>query len=381
MKIKIQVITPTLIRSGEVISNVSECVIEDNRLKIIDKEKLLNMFKDKNLKNFVNELSSMITNQRENIKDLLNKYKIPIDEVTKYSLEIKSKIERNNESSRQPSRNIYMPILTGENAYIPGSTLKGVIRNALLFYALEKDKSKQNAFLEKTAERIKSEIPKKNKPYIGEDILRTNEKDIHTDIMKYIIVRDSSLVPLSELNVYVIRRIPHQKLSQYVIAIPNGKKFDTEIIIKKDMISNIPTEWKDFFEKEPEEKLWSALKNYSLKLSKKEQELLSELSSKKYSNNEEAKNTINDLIEHYNKVQQKLKEQEQKNKEVIYLPIGFGKTYYYNSLGYFIKTEQLKNLGIIRRNVDPQIYPSTRWAVQIGKKLFPLGGVCIIRND
>lgn len=161
MKIKIQVITPTLIRSGEVISNVSECVIEDNRLKIIDKEKLLNMFKDKNLKNFVNELSSMITNQRENIKDLLNKYKIPIDEVIKYSLEIKSKIERNNESSRQPSRNIYMPILTGENAYIPGSTLKGVIRNALLFYALEKDKSKQNAFLEKTAERIKSEIPKK----------------------------------------------------------------------------------------------------------------------------------------------------------------------------------------------------------------------------
>lgn len=197
--------------------------------------------------------------------------------------------------------------------------------------------------------------------------------------MKYIIVRDSSLIPLSELNVYVIRRIPHQKLSQYIIAIPTGKKFDTEIVIKKDKISNIPTEWKDFFEKEPEEKLWTALKNYSLKLLEKEKELLTKL-SKKYSNNEEAKNTINAFIEHYNKVQQTLKEQEQKDKEVIYLPIGFGKTYYYNSLGYFIPIEQLKNLGIIRGKVDPQIYPSTRWAVQIREKLLPLGGVYIIRN-
>ncbi len=372
MKIKIQVVTPTLIRSGEVISNVNECVIEGDKLKIIDKEKLLSMFKDKTLKNFVNELSSLIVNQIGNIKDLLQKYNIPIDQVTKYSLEVKSKIEKDNESPKQPSRNIYMPILTGDNAYIPGSTLKGVIRNALLFYALEKDKSKQKALLE---------IAKKNenRHYIGEDILRIEEKEVHTDIMKYIIVRDSSLIHLSELKVYVIRRIPHQKLSQYIIAIPDGKKLDTEIIIKKDLMSNIPKEWKEFFERNTEEELWNALKNYSIKLLEKERKLLDKL-YQKYSNNQEAKDIINDFIKHYEKIQQKLKEQEQKDKEVIYLPLGFGKTYYYNSLGYFIPTEQLKNLGIIRRKVDPQIYPSTRWAVQIGEKLYPLGGVYIIRN-
>lgn len=177
MKIKIQVITPTLIRSGEVISNVSECVIENDRLKIIDKEKLLNMFKGKNLKSFVDELSSMIVNQRGNIRDLLYKYNIPIDQVTKYSLEVKSKIEKSNESSKQPSRNIYMPILTGDSAYIPGSTLKGVIRNALLFYALERDQLKQKNFLAYT-QKSKQDKDKKTKdgPYIGEDILRINEK-------------------------------------------------------------------------------------------------------------------------------------------------------------------------------------------------------------
>jgi len=52
MKLTIVPITPTIIRSGEDISTVSECVIVDKYLKIIDKEKLLDYFKTNKKGNF-----------------------------------------------------------------------------------------------------------------------------------------------------------------------------------------------------------------------------------------------------------------------------------------------------------------------------------------
>ena len=368
MKIKISTITPILIRSGEEISNVAECVVDskNRELKIIDKAKLIDVIESQfqNPKTAINEFSSLIVSDNKTIADFLRIRKIDINQVTRYSIKIRGDIDERRR------RNIYLPILSGERAYIPGSTLKGVIRNALLFYYLENDKDKQKELLNKSG------------IYAGEDILRIEGRRIDTDVMRYVIVRDTDSIPFSELMLYKIERLPqstqrmekHQGLYQYIIAIPNKKEFSTEIIVKTPEKDGIPEYWKDFLnDKNKEDNIWIALKNYSTKLVDKELEILGRLRNAK----REGLEVFDSLISYYTDIQRVLKNPQNKS---LFIPIGFGKTYYFNSLGYFIPEASLKTLRIIRANVDPRLYPSTRWVVKIGERYYPLGTCGITRG-
>ncbi|MEN2984802.1 MAG: type III-A CRISPR-associated RAMP protein Csm5 [Dictyoglomaceae bacterium] len=357
MKLTLRTITPTIIRSGEEISTVSECVIENNKLKIIDKDKLMNFLKKKDFKELIRELSNSIING-ENIKSFLNKYNIPIDEITKYSLKINGKIEA------EKRRNVYLPLTSAERAYIAGSTIKGIIRNALLF-----------DYFIKNQEAKKSLCNQSLKNYIGEDILRVNNK-VDSDIMKYITIRDSNMISFEELEVYEIKRIPHQKLTQLIIAIPGGKSFSIEISVRKDLSLDIPDYWKNFLKENAENNIWKALKSYSLNLVNKEIEIVERL-KQKFSKNNEATIVFQSFINHYKEIKKRL---ENRERDLIFIPIGFGKTYYFNSLGYFIPENVLSNLFGSRR-VDPKIFPSTRWAVNLKDNFYPLGWCGIVRSE
>lgn len=361
MKIKIKTLTPTLIRSGEEISNVTECIVDSasKKLRIIDKDKLMRVFEgqSQNPKELIDEFSSLIVNENKTIEEFLKEKKIDVEQITKYSIDIRSDIERGRR------RNIYLPILSGEKAYIPGSTLKGIIRNALLFYYLENN------------EDMKEKLLNKEKMYTGEDILRTEEKRIDTDAMKYVTVRDTDGIPFLELAMYKIERLPQrmqsntrgQGLYQYIIAIPSKKEFHTEVIVKIYEKDNIPYYWKTFLnDRHKEDNIWNTLKNYSTKLIDKEIEILGRLKTTR----REGLEVINSLIEYYGKIQSVLRNSKSRS---VYIPIGFGKTYYFNSLGYFIPEASFRALRIIRANIDPKLYPSTRWVVKIGKGYYPLG--------
>lgn len=368
MNIKIRTVTPTLVRSGEEISNVTECIVDsaNRRLRIIDKDRLMRIFEiqPQNPRELVNELSSLIVSENKTIEDFLRGKKIDINEITKYSIEIKSDIEGRRR------RNIYLPITSGEKAYIPGSTLKGIIRSALLFHYLENNKNKQGNLLNR------------RDVYAGEDILRIEAKRIDTDAMKYVTVRDTDGVSFSELALYKIERLPQriqsgnrtQGLYQYIIAIPNNKEFHTEVTIKVFEKGEILDYWKTFLSnKDKEDNIWKALKNYSTKLVDKEIEILGRLKTAR----KEGLEVIDSLIGYYGKIQNALKNP---NNKSIYIPIGFGKTYYFNSLGYFIPEASFKTLGIIRANIDPKLYPSTRWVLKIGKGFYPIGW-CEIKRE
>lgn len=368
MKIKIRTITPTLVRSGEEISNVTECIVDsvNKELKIIDKDKLINVFEKhfKDPRPIIAELSSLIVSDNKTIEDFLRRKEIDVNQVIRYSVKIKSDIDRGRR------RSIYLPILTGEKAYIPGSTLKGIIRNALLFYYLEDNKDMQKKLLEK------KDI------YIGEDILRVEIRRMETDTMRFITVRDTDGIPLSELALYRIERLPQrtqredrkQGLYQYIIAIPNKKDFSTEITVKVSEKDNISEYWKDFLnDKDKENNIWMALRKYSTKLVDKEIEILARLKDFR----KEGLEVIDSLINYYSDVQRLLKNPQNKT---LYIPIGFGKTYYFNSLGYFIPEVSLKTLRIIKTNIDPKLYPSTRWVVKIGGRYYPIGGCGITRE-
>jgi len=341
MKIKISTITPTLVRSGEEVSNVAECVVDskNKELKIIDKAKLIDVIESQlqDPRAVINEFSSLIVSGNKTIADFLRIRKIDINQVTKYSIKIRSDIDERRR------RNIYLPMLSGQRAYIPASTLKLVIRNALVFYYLENDKNKQKELLNK------SDI------YAGEDILRVENKRMDTDVMRYVIVRDTDSIPFSELMLYKIERLPqstqrmerHQGLYQYVIAIPNKKEFSTEIIVKITEKDGIPEYWKDFLnDKNKEDNIWMALKNYSTKLVDKELEILGRLKNVK----REGLEVFDSLISHYTDIQRVLKNTQNKT---LFIPVGFGKTYYFNSLGYFIPEASLKTLRICLLYTSP----------------------------
>ncbi len=355
MKLTITTITPTLIRSGEEISTAVECVIENGTLHIVDKSKLMDLLKSKAGPKAFKELSNIII-RGGNIREFLVQNNIRINEVYKYSLKINGNIDLNRR------RNVYLPITSFGKAYIPGSTLKGTIRSALLFYH----------FNTKGLE-IDPEIYPKDKVYIGEDILRKDAKKVDTDIMKYVIIRDSTTIDFEELEVYEIQRIPHRKLSQLIIAIPNKKKISIEIIVRKDENYSGPDFWKSFFAENPEEKIWNYLKKYSQKLIDKEIKILERL-RQKFSNNKDAKEIFEDFINHYNEIKNRSAE-----RDIIFLPIGFGKTYYFNSLGYFIPENKIPIPQKLKVK-DPKIYPQTRWAVKIGVKYYPIGWCGLVRN-
>lgn len=364
MKLTLKTITPTLIRSGAEISTVSECVVENNILRIIDKDKLSEQIKGN--KNLIMELSNRII-KGENIDKFIKDYKINLDSITKYALPINGNIDP------EKRRNIYLPLTSSDRAYIPGSTIKGIIRNAILFDFFSKNKAK---IASKIAEIERLVKENRKIPYTGEDVLRSDHKDAGTDIMKFIIVRDSNFLEFEKLTVYEIVRIPHKKLSQLIIAIPPDKKFVIEITVNKYK-SNIPEEFKTFLENNTEEALWKIMKTYSVSLIKKEIEILQRLRSKIHQRDIEIANLYDNFINHHNNMLKKSEE-----KDIIFLPIGFGKTYYFNSLGYFIPEEKLKPLNIItRKNIDPKFYPSTRWAVKLRENYYPLGWCGAVRNE
>lgn len=364
MKLTLKIITPTIIRSGDEISTVSECVIEDNKLRIIDKEKLSQYIKGN--KNLIMELSNMII-RGENIGNFIKEYKINLDSITKYTLPINENIDS------KKRKNIYLPLTSSDRAYIPGSTIKGIIRNALLFDFFSKNKAKIDAKINELEEQT---AKKQRTTYAGEDVLRSDGKDAGTDIMKFIIVRDSSFIEFEKLKVYEIVRIPHKKLSQLIIAIPPKNDFTLEININKYTSYNIPEQYRTFLENNPEEKLWNIMKTYSLSLMEKEIEILERLKEKDNQTKLETKKLFEDLLIHYDNMLKRVKE-----KDVIFIPIGFGKTYYFNSLGYFIPEAKLKNLKIIKNKTDPKYYPSTRWAVKLGEKYYPLGWCGVVKNE
>ncbi|ACI18862.1 type III-A CRISPR-associated RAMP protein Csm5 [Dictyoglomus thermophilum] len=358
MKLNITTITPTIVRSGEEISTVSECIIEGDNLYIVNKDKLINFLKTKkdNVK-IIEELSKTVL-EGQNLKGFLDKNNIPINEVCEPPLKLSERMDDYRRKS------VYLPMTSLKRAFIPGSTIKGILRSALLFhYYLSTKKEPPH----------RGDSKKDNSPYIGEDVLR-NENKISTDIMKYVIVRDSSSINFEELRAYKIQRIPHRKLWQIIIAIPPQRKFSIEICIKKDKNYNGPDFWKEFFEKDPEVKLWEYLKDYSNRLIDKELEILENLRRKNSGNENdgERKKIFDDFIKHYKKVKEVMSQ-----KDVIFIPIGFGKTYYFNSLGYFLGS----NVPIRRKNVDLKFYPSTRWAVEINEKYYPLGWCALTRSE
>jgi CRISPR-associated protein Csm5 len=168
-------------------------------------------------------------------------------------------------SLKRPSSELRTFVKNGFNhPYIPGSTIKGSLRTAILYYLLKhtpdklhelasfvskkvtefkRDRRRDKGwFREKFKKTFASEFEKK---VFQEFMLTDNQKrfDPHSDIMRVIQISDSNPLEPTDLKVEEVKIYSEGRGSKewsiYVETIPPGKELQFKISINKDL-------WKEF---------------------------------------------------------------------------------------------------------------------------------------
>lgn len=141
---------------------------------------------------YYNKYLEILRNKRSNsrdkytIKNLLRDKNIKLEEVEagriKCSCNIKGNVEINT------------CIKSKGIPYIPGSSLKGGIRTAVLYNKIDKNDvvGKQKIF---------------SREYVGQDIFRKNPKSVQEDIFKNLIIRDTEIDRNIQTSIYEARSI------------------------------------------------------------------------------------------------------------------------------------------------------------------------------
>jgi CRISPR-associated protein Csm5 len=179
MEFKLEPLTPVFIGCNQPWNAFSDYILNDKEVCIIDFDKLIESenLGEKQLDDYVNKVKEKGNDYL--IKTFLTEYSI---DYTKYI------IKRFEIDFSFKSQVINRTIKTTGGAYIPGSSIKGAIRTALL-HELKKDKGK-------TYHRGKGEY------YIGQDVFGAFENDV----MKFFQVGDTDCFT-GKTMLYVINNI------------------------------------------------------------------------------------------------------------------------------------------------------------------------------
>jgi len=183
---KLKVLTPVHIGSGEKISNL-EYIIKNN-------EFLFYSFDDtiKEILNYDN-FQNIAYELKEGIEKIIEKYNINLKPTYKIPFKSQSK-----------EKDVYEFIKSRNKVYIPGSTIKGAIRTCYFYYKLKNDANLRNNFLNDLRRTRKDELKKLALEYENK-IFRNNSNNIRNDIFKNVLVSDSDLYePESSLEVIEI---------------------------------------------------------------------------------------------------------------------------------------------------------------------------------
>ena len=346
-RIKLTTLTPVCIGDGKTINPVTDYIYDRNRNQVhyLNKEKIAERLAgdDELMDRYMSGIISNMNNNRTefDLKDFLEKVlKLSLHDYALYSIEGKNTKELNT-IIKNPDR----------SPYIPGSTLKGVIKTAFLYeWLLDKN----------------NEWCKKYLQNIGNKEVETRlRKELETELDSYQLrVHDSSMFDF-EKNCKIIenKRISIKTgaltIPQSWECISENKTCETQIweMRKGDKIYS----WED---------ICRVVNRYTQHQNIREIELLEDI-SEKY--NEIKDERIKDsLIEFYEAMNAEIDE----NPDCLFMRVGSGKGYFYNSVALalydkddsFDKENFLKLLeksdydkkGKKKSNLNPDEFPITR---------------------
>ncbi len=354
MKINIETLSPVHIGSGEILSPYTDYVYKDGIIYHIDHNILEGYFAthidgEKIMEDFINIIKNQAKGNmqsRHNLGDFFKKHQLNLDDFSSYKT-----------TSKEPiTEEINVTVSSKGGPYIPGSSLKGAIRTALLY------NHKKNTNIDiKSMRRI----------YSGSDVFGS----INNDVMKHLYVSDSEPFGTEDLEITRSTRYDlMEKTSTIPIISETIKQFKSTtctIQLKADKeIHKLDSKFQYLYDSEKSKETFLYYINYFYKdCIKNEIQRLKQYSS----------SIIRPIIKFYNEL---LEDAEilAKNRTGAILRIGAGKTYFENSIGSLFSENQLRKIFKNDKRVNIKCFPKTRaiTASSYGRGELPMGWIKIL---
>lgn len=264
--ITLKVLSPIAIRptTTSLIRDLNYFII-GNKLYIIDENKLYDLIVEENLQSELTRKTENALEQNTNeiliswLKQKIGRAEI-IQKISKVEYTIEDAVKNSNK------RELYLTIEDPYNVkYIPGSSLKGAIRTAILYKQAKENYNSVIAFLNKKIKKcysirnnywelrkFSSKLNDQLQNYLlrGEYTAEDGRKKIdpHSDLLRFLQITDSTGIPKSNINVTLIyvaepkierNRGTRQLLLQEVIAPDTETKL--RLVINDDFLELIDT--------------------------------------------------------------------------------------------------------------------------------------------
>lgn len=191
-QLQIETLTPLAIRSGEVLSPLTDYHIEGNKLYLLDTDKLMNdIVQNKWLDEFEKEVFEYSGNHSGGTETGAKKKNYFIaDFLKEKGASIKPYLQKEKVRACQLKTEdewvkMHSTIKTGNQAYIPGSSIKGAIRTAIMYHWLtetDEGKKKLEDFVQSVKFKLVEKIKARQK--ISEANYKAREKNRITEEQK-----------------------------------------------------------------------------------------------------------------------------------------------------------------------------------------------------
>lgn len=329
------------IGNGKTLSPYNDFIFDDetSSIYILDQNKILKSFETLDaviVDDYINLL--MNKNNQQNpysLKHFFKEHDISYKELAQRVLKTEANIK---------NEQIQEIIKTGTRPYIPGSSIKGVIRTALLYFH-----RKENRF---TIDNAVQTISDKRNVDIGKEVFGKMEEDI----FKYLHVSDTNYLSPDDVKIVKINRYHLKKKSPTVSlvteVIPEGKqlKFKLQCKAKKDL-QYLNPKLSYFYEdqnKSGEKTILQKVNAFSKKLLTHELDVIEKFSVPVIKGVKNILERLYDLAETF-----------EKNKNGAILRLGFGKTFFDNTINHLFTKEDMKKLPLKFDFKEP--FPKTRY--------------------
>ncbi len=347
----LKTLSPVHIHSGEVLKSINY-IVKDYKVLIFDEMDVIKSVKEEEL--LSDELLRTFgSDRRKEYNKTLDYY---IDKGIIDSSIIKEyKAEATNKTEDLSGQDIYRTMTNIYGSYIPGSTLKGVVRTAILYdYLLNKDID----YIKKAVDFLNS---RDGRSYTIDDYIiygmatnRQTKPNIQEDPFKFLGIKDVNMVEkefeIYEEQIYNIKNFIPGNVIETIKEGDHSESFEFEIRLNKSLANMYNGEITRYFK---EEELLRVLYQYS-------------------------KDIIDDEIEYYNmhkhplfntkEIIEKLEQiQSQNSVNSPVLRIGKGKGYKSNTVALAIKKldrkyylKEIKNIARPSKYNKNYEYPKTR---------------------
>lgn len=205
-RLKIETLTPVAIRNGEILSPLTDYHIEGNKLYLLDTDKLM---ADIDQNNWLDDFESKVLEYSGNHSggtetNAKKKTRFIADFLKEKGASIKSYLKEENARNCQLKSEaewvqLHSTIKTENKAYIPGSSIKGVIRTAIIYQWLtdtEEGKEKLASFLDTNKKGIENWAEKINRKTKGNKNNAKKKDEITKELKKEETERKAELLKL-----------------------------------------------------------------------------------------------------------------------------------------------------------------------------------------